>query len=331
MKKLISIFCLLAILCAALAGCGREDEPSGKMTANILTISGPTGMGIAQMMQANSDGTTKVDYSFRVTANPSDILTAIVSGETDIAACPINLASTIWNKTNGQIQMLAVNTLGVLYIVTNGEEISSFEDLNGKTVVASGEGAIPDYAMRYLCGYYNVKPDIQFVDTFANASAMLASGEVQIALLAEPSVSSALIKNPELKVALDIEEIWSKMKREDGSAVSGLVQGCVIVRKEFADAHPDTVKEFLKEYQASVQFVTKPENADQAALYCEAFEILPKAAIAKKALPNSNIVFITGDEMKKCVSEELQHFYDFSPTSVGGKLPEGAFYYGAKN
>ena len=357
MKKIICFVLLLSLFCAALAGSGEsetsdnvskessaaseavssEAESDGSseepvsMTANVLTISGPTGMGMAQMMKQDEDGESRVDYTFTVTESPADVMTAIVSGQTDIAACPINLAAKIWNKTEGGIQILAVNTLGVLYVVTNGAEINSFADLDGKTVIASGEGASPEYAFKFLCEYFSITVDLQFVDTFATASAMVAGGEAEIALLAEPSVSSALLKNPDLKVSLDITEIWSGMKHEDDSPYEDLVQGCVIVRKEFAESHPETVEAFLADYEESVTFANKTENLDTVASYIETYGILPKAAIAKKALPKCNIVFLKGNEMKTIVEENLAVLFHFTPASVGGKLPEAAFYYGAEN
>ena len=339
MKKILAVVLLFSLFSVMLVSCDEsKTETSFDKTeqVRVLTISGPTGMGMAQMMKKNKDGSSRGRYDFKVTASPNDILASIVSGETDIAACPINLASKIYHKTNGSVQILAVNTLGVLYIVTNGVKIRSFSELDGKTVVTSGSGAIPEVVMDLLCQKSGISVDVQYVDTFANAAGLLASGEVQIAMLAEPSVSSALLQNKDLKIALNLNDVFEKVTESDKISENSaseqktkqsLIQGCVIVRTEFAKEHPEEIEAFLKDYKESVDFVTALENADAAAGYCEEFSILPKAAIAKQAFPRSSIVLLTGEEMKKEAAGMLQELYRIDPASIGGKLPERDFYY----
>ncbi len=307
-----------------------SEDVIEKTNVNVLAISGPTGIGMAEMMRKNENGETQNAYQFSITSTPSDAMTAIVSGSADIAACPLNLAAKICQKTENEVQVLAVNTLGVLYIVTNGVEINSFTELDGKEVIASGEGATPEYAMKYLCDAYEIQVDLNFVDEFSTAATMVASGEAQIALLAEPSVSSALVKNSDLQVALNLTQIWREAGEAGKIEKVELAQGCVIVRSEFANEHPEAIEAFLSEYAESISYVSDPENLDDAASLCETYEIVPKAAIAKMAIPNCNLVCITGEEMKTIVTENLRVLFQYDSASIGGAMPSESFYYVAQ-
>lgn len=353
MKKIISLFVMIAVVSMLLVGCVSEPDDTSISTAsdssvdsslsdlasseesatkeitdvNILTIAGPTGIGMAKLMLDQDNNQTANNYSFTITSTPSDVLSAIMSGSADIAACPINLASNIFSKSQQGVQILAINTLGVLYVVTNGIEINSFSDLDGKSIVTSGEGATPEFAMKYLAEAYDISFDLQFVDEFATAAGMIAAGECEIALLAEPSVTSALVKNSELTVALDLTAIWRQAGADGKIPDVELAQGCVIVRKAFAEENPDAVKAFIDEYAASVKYMSASENLEEAATLCETYEIVPKAAIAKKAIPNCNLVCITGAEMKTVAEENLKVFFQYKPASIGNAMPTEDFYY----
>ncbi len=351
-KKIVLLLLSCAVLLTVLAGCtAKQEEESSQVSSvssepsavstetsaemsseettapkteptRILTISGPTGIGMANMMEQNQGA-----YEFTITGTPSDVMTAIVSGSADIAACPINLAAKIFKKTDGSVQMLAVNTLGVLYIVTNGKQLNSFSDLNGLEVVASGEGATPEYAMKYLCEAYGIQVNLRFVDEFSTAAAMVATGECSVALLAEPSVSVARMQNQELTVALDLTEVWRQAGQDGKIEAVELAQGCVIVRSEFAKAHPEAVQQFLADYQASVTYMSDASHLEDAAALCEQYKIVPKAAVAKMAIPHCNLVCMTNEEMKTIASSNLQVLYQYDPSSIGGSMPADAFYY----
>lgn len=337
MKKKILCALVAVLMLLSLVACEDSHQTNSdvssktpvveKTTVNVLTIAGPTGIGMAKMMSLDEANDTRNNYEFEITSAPTDVMTAIVTGSADIAACPINLAAKIYSKTEGNVQILAINTLGVLYVVTNGIEIKSFEDLNEKTIVTSGKGATPEYAMKYLSEAYGINVNLEFVDDFSTAANMVASGEVQVALLAEPSVSSARAKNKDLTIALDITEIWRNAGESGKIAKVELAQGCVIVRKEFAEKNPEAVKNFLADYAESVDYMCASENLEAASVLCETYKIVPKAAIAKMALPRCNIVCITGDEMKTVAKCNLEVFYQYDPSSIGGKMPAEAFYH----
>lgn len=351
MKKSLSVIALLMVLCMVFAfvGCeGKTDNtkttenktnetvaatnapvvnnsdaelPEGE-TAMVYTIKGPTGMGMAELISEEAKDNDP-DFEFTVVASPEEITAAIVNGDADIAACPVNLASVLYNKTNGGVKILALNTLGVTYIVTNGTEINTIEDLRGKTIISAGQGATPEYILNKLLtdSGLEVGTDVyvEFRTEHSDVASLVTSGMADVVLLPEPQVTSALAQNSELKVALDLTEEW------EAKYGTKLVQGCVIARTEFTDKYPGTVNDFLDDYEDSVEFINTA--SDEAAQMIVDAGIIPKAPLAKKAIPTSYITFITGETMKTLVKENLQVLFDANSNSVGGTLPDENFYY----
>ena len=285
MKKRIAVLTLaLALVLCLFAGTAFADEA---VNTRVYTLNGTTGFGMAGMI-----ADAKPDYTFTVETDPSVVTAALVSGDCDIAALPTNAAAALYNKTEGAVQVLALNTRGVLYLVTDGKEkIESIADLNGKTVCAPAQN--PSFIFAALCSKYGIELDI---DTGyaqpAELNTAVAAGQVGLAVLPEPMVTVAKSQNPELTVALNLTEEWDKVF-EPGS----LVQGCVVVRRDFAEAHPDAVKAFLTDYEASVKLLT--EDTEAAAKNIEAAGIFAKAAVAAKAIPNCNVCFVTGEDMQR--------------------------------
>lgn len=316
---------------AMMAGCGADPgapasgATEAKTAVRIATLKGPTGVGMVGLMQAQESGTATNDYSFTVTDSPEDVVAKVASGDVDIAAVPTNLGATLYAKTSGAVKMLAVNTLGVLYIVENGQAIESMADLKGKTIHATGQGSNPEYVLRFLLQRSGLDPETDVEIVFASEhdelATLVAGGEVGIALLPEPFVTAVTVKNPELRVAVDLTEVWSEAVT-DGSQ---LMMGGVIARSDFVEKNPDAVTAFLAEYEASVQQALS-DVAGTAEL-CEQFGIIPSAAVAKQALPRLNLVFLAGEEMKAGLQGYLQVLYDANPKSVGGALPDSGFYF----
>ncbi|MBO4422172.1 MAG: ABC transporter substrate-binding protein [Clostridia bacterium] len=327
MKKVISVILasVLALSVLALASCSQNNEEKLD-EIRVYTLMGPTGMGMAKLIADDKDGKTAQNYTFTVASAPDQISAEVIKGEFEIAAVPVNLASVLYNKTEGQIKVAAVNTLGVLYVLENGNAINSVSDLKGQKIYATGQGATPEYTLRYILSKNGIDPDkdvtVEYMAEHAELATQMASGSVTLGMLPEPNVTSVLLNNGDVRIALDLTEEWKKVSDTD------LVQGVIIVSKKFADGHPQALKTFLEEYKASVEYVNG--SADDASALIEAAGIVPKAAIAKKALPNCNIVFVSGDEMKASVSAMLGVLYESAPKSVGGKLPDDAFYYAAK-
>lgn len=316
MKRiLIALLCCLTLLLAAPAF--GEEAPM-----RVYTLAGPTGIGMAGIMEGNEGA-----YEFTLCSAANDIVAAIASGSADVAACPTNLAATLYQKTSGAVQLLALNTLGVLHVVTADESIQSVQDLAGRTVYATGQGSVPEYALSYILEQNGLTGSVtvEYVAEHSELATMLAAGRAQIGVLPEPHVTSALMQNDSLRAALDVTALFEDAARADGKEDMVLSMGCVIVRRAYAQEHPEVLAQFMADYAASVEMV----NADVsgAAQLVQKHGILPKAAVAERAIPNCHIVFITGEAMRAQIEPLYQLLYDANPASVGGAMPDDAFYY----
>ena len=314
----------IMVLCTG-AGVRAEDS------VNVLALKGPTAMGMVSLMdQADQGEITEETYDFQIVASPDEVSPAIAQGTADIAAVPANLASVLYQKTNGGVQVLTINTLGVLYLVENGDQVQSVSDLKGKTIYASGKGATPEYALNYILKENGLTPgedvQIEWKSEHTECVAALAEHEDAAALLPQPFVTTAQSKNDSLRVALDLTEEWDKIQKDNGGN-SSLVTGVTVVRTEFAQEHPEIVEDFMERYQESVSYVN--EHIEEAAKLIGDYDIVPEE-IAKKALPECNIVYIDGAEMKEKLSGYLEVLEQENPQAVGGALPADEFYYDAE-
>ena len=251
----------------------------------------------------------------------------IIKGEYEIAALPTNLAAALYNKTEGALMIAAVNTLGVLYILENGNTIQSLQDLAGKTIYATGQGSTPEYILNYILAANNIECEVIYLAEHAELATQMASGSVVLGMLPVPNSTTVLAKNADVRVALNLTEEWEKAAIKNGDE-SALYQGCLVIRREFAEQYPQTVKKFLADYKASVDFIH--EDLDIAAETVAACELIPSAAIAKKAIPDANIVFVTGEEMIQGLTGFYKVLHGSNPKSVGGKLPDENIYYNEK-
>ena len=279
------------------------------------------------MDDADSGNVDTENYSFEIAASADEVTPKLIQGETDIAAVPANLASVLYNKTEGQIQVLAVNTLGVLYIVENGDSIHSVSDLAGRTIYASGKGSTPEYALNFILEKNGLTPGtdvtIEWKSEHSECVSALAQDPEGIAMLPQPFVTTAQAKNPNLKVALDLTEEWDKVM-ENEETKSSLLTGVVVVRKEFAEENPEAVEDFMDRYADSVKYVN--DNVEEAAKLVGNYDIVTED-VAVKAIPECNIVCITGEDMKEQLSGYLAVLKDANPESIGGELPGDDFYY----
>ncbi len=338
MKKIISIIMVAAMLMIMLAACntGLDNNPTAsvasnastaeKATVNLATLAGPTGMGMSFMLDGSDNGTTINKYNYTVCAGPDEITGKLVAGEYDIAALPTNAAATLYNKTQGKVQMLALNTLGVLYVLEKGDSIKTIADLKGKTVYVSGQGATPEYALTYLLEANGLKvgTDVKLDFTYsahADLVAFAATGAADVVLLPEPTVTGLLSQNQDMRVALNLNDVWSDTTKND----SVMAMGCVVVNAKFAAENPQVVKDFMTDYKASADKV----NADNTAAseVIAKLGITPKAGVALKALSRCNIVCIQGAEMKDMVTPFFEVLYNANASSVGGAMPDENLYY----
>ena len=285
-------------------------------------------MGMVKFMNdAESGELTDNNYNFNITAATDEVSAALIQGKTDIAAVPANLASVLYNNTDGGVQVLAINTFGVLYIVENGDSVQSAQDLRGKTIYSSGKGTTPEYALNYILRENGIDPasdvTIEWKSEQAECLSAIQNEANAIAMLPQPFVTTAQTQNPDLRVALDLTAEWDKLQA-DSDTPSSLVTGVVVARTDFVEEHPEAVAAFMKHYQESVDYVN--DNVSDAAKLVGNYEIVT-AEVAEKAIPECNIVFISGDEMKERLSGYLTVLFEQNAESVGGALPDDAFYY----
>ncbi|MBS7220891.1 MAG: ABC transporter substrate-binding protein [Clostridiales bacterium] len=319
MKK-TALLILALVLAFSVSGCSENKAEIGNEPVNITMLKGSTGIGAVKLMEESEKNETDGNYNINVSAAADDAMAKIISGEVDIAAVPTNIAPLIYNKTNGNIAVLAVNTLGVLYIVENGDSIHTIKDLEGKTIYSSGQGAVPEYVLNYLLEKNNVENvNIVYMTEHAEVAAALADGRADIALLPEPNVTAVMMKNSQTRIAVDVNDEW---KKTNGSE---LAMGCIIAGKEFVDENEEAVDTFLKEYSESIDYVNN--NVSEAAELVEKYGIMASSDAAVKAIPNCNIVYKEKDEMKTMLEAFYDVLYKANPKSVGGEIPDTELYY----
>ena len=323
MKKLMALL-LAALMVCALVSCNNNEED---VTVRVMALKGPTGMGMVQLMENSANGTTANKYDIKLAAAPEEVSAAVIAGTVDIAAVPVNLASVLFNKPDVDISFAAVNTLGVLYILENGNTINGLNDIKGKKIYATGQGATPQYILEHLLKENGINPEtdveIEYIAEHAELATKLAANDAAIGLLPEPQVTVALTNakkngNNDLRIAINVTEEWQKLG--DGE----LVQGCIVVSNQFKTEHPDEFAKFMEEYKASAVYVV--ENPKDASVLIEKHGIVAKAALAEKAIPNCNICCIDGETGISYMKNILEVLYAADPTSVGGKLPTDEFY-----
>lgn len=340
MKKLLALILSAVMAAGCLAACSAPAESTSESTSepestvestetvegieiNIAGMSGPTSMGLVSMLDKASKGETVNTYNFTLAGAADEVTPKLVKGELDIAAVPANLASVLYNNTEGKIQILAVNNLGVLYVVEQGETVTSFADLKGKTIYSTGKGTTPEYALNYLLSQNGLDPatdvTVEWKSEATEIVAVLKQDPTAIAVLPQPFVTVAQSQVEGLKVALSFNDEWNKL----GNG-SSLVTGVIVARKAFVEENPAQVAAFLDEFKASTEFINT--NVEEGAALVEAIGIV-KAPIAQKAIPNCNIQFMEGSEMKAVVSGYLQTLFDQNPKAVGGTMPADDFYY----
>ena len=322
LKKALTLL-LAVVLTLSLFACAPADDGEG-VKVRVAALSGATGLGMAKLMEDAAQGTAKNDYSFDVYDAPEVLLPEITSDKYDIAALPTNVAAKLYNNTKGKIQILALNTLGVLYMLEIGtSNVKSIADLRGKTIYTTGQGSTPEYMLKYVLekNGLTVGTDVQIVFETTADGVVSHAAEGAVLMLPEPKVTAVKGQLGNVTVALNMTDEWNKV------CSTPLAQGCVVVNKEFAEKNPEAVAAFLEEYEASITYVR--ENAAAASLLVEKFKIIPKAALAEKAIPNSNLTFLAGKDMKAALVPLYQVLFNAQASSVGGALPADDFYYGA--
>lgn len=346
--RLISLALALLLVTAAFAGCAgsssgsnagsvsssgdsgstsvsSQSDPSGSQeerVINVAALKGPTGMGMVKLMQDNEDGAAANRYNFTVATAPEEVVSMLTSGEADIAALPSNLGANLYQKTGGKVKMAATNILGILYIMEKGETIQSAADLKGKTIVTSGQGSTPEYALNYILEQNGIDPEkdvtIEYKSEHSEVATLALAGQAEVIMVPQPFVTQIAVKDAGFRIALDISAEWKSLTGQE------LSMGALVVRTEFLEENREAFDRFLEEYERSTQFIN--EKVEEGAALVEKYDIMP-AAVAQKAIPSCNIVFIGGEEMKSSTAAFLEILFNANPASVGGALPDDNFYY----
>lgn len=319
------------LLLLSFAACGGKDggEDSDvtdapetnyerEVKTKIAALNGPTGLGLAEIKADRSYA-----YDVEYYSDPQEVGPLLIKGEVDIAALPLNMAANLYKKTDGKIKMLAINTLGVLHVLSKDDSIKSVADLKGKTVYSSGQGATPEYIVNYILRKNGLEPGkdvtIEYKTAHNELATLAVEGSVDICILPEPFASKVLAKNESYKRVLDLTAEWGKVSS------AKLAQGCLVARSDYIEQNPEIIKEFMSFYEASVNFVNNENNAGAVFLAKNGYFDTPQ--LAADTIPNCNIVFITGEEMKKTATENFTVLFEANPASVGGEIPADALYY----
>ncbi len=333
MKKIVSLILICITLLSCLVACSPSEETPDQI--RVYVLNGTTGFGMAKMMSDNKNSDL---YEFTVQTDASLVTKALINGDVDIAALPTNAAATVYNRTNGGVKILAINTMGCLYLLTKeGTTINEFKDLKGKTVYVPAQN--PAFIFTDLCKKNNLTPgtDITISTEFAEPARLrtvfatgkdtdgtTVSKDIDIVVLPEPMVTMAIASakqgNITVTNALDLTQEWDKV-----NAPGSLVQGCVVVRTEFLEKYPTVVASFLEEYKKSVNYVNN-NTTDCAKKIVEA-GIFANQNVAEKAIPQCNIKYMDGNDMKNAMKVYLNVLKGINATSIGGKLPKDDFYY----
>lgn len=350
MKRIVTLLLCMALL-AGMMGCtantpttgtntptesvGNTGEPTETSQApsesitterlpELMVMSGPTGVGAAKLIADWETGDSVV-ASATVVADNEEVKNALINGDADIAAVATNVASALYNKTGGSVQVLAVNTLGVLYILEKGESVRTMADLTGKTIYATGQGANPEYILNYLldkCGVDPAQVDIQWMSP-QEIIVKMTTEESGICMLPVPAATTVMMKDPAIRQAISLTDVWGN----EGNSM--LAQGCIVARTDYIRENPNSVEAFLMAYEKSLAYMMAEENRDAAAALVAQYGITANPQIAAKAIPGCNLTFITGESMRTVLEGFYQVMYQANPASIGGSMPDDDFYYGS--
>lgn len=325
MRKVTAAALSFAMLGALLTGCG-SGKAEEKVTVKVGALKGATTLGLLPLEDKAANGEAGENYEFSMMTAADELLPMMIKGELDIALLPSNVASILYQKTNGGVTVIDINTLGVLYMVSGDSSVTGVENLAGKTIYLTGKGTTPDYVLHYILSGNGMDADsdctLEYKSEATEVAALLAENPDAIGLLPQPFVTAACAQNDALSVILDMNAEWEKLQGEDGSR---LVTGVTVVRNEFLQEHENAVATFMEEHQASAQSMNS--DVENGAKLAAASEIIAKEPIALKAIPKCNITYIDGADMKQALSGYLEVLYEQNPESIGGALPGDDFYY----
>ncbi len=328
-KKLMLVISLL-ILLIGLTGCGNKQQNPQKEEYQIQigALKGPTFMGLLFLQEDADKELTENAYDFQMLTGADELAAMMIQGKLDIALVPANLASILYHKTKGEISVIDVNPLGVLYMVSGDTSITSMADLKGKTIYLTGKGTTPDYVLQYLLQENQIALEdchLEYKSEATEITALLAENPQAVGLLPQPFATVVMEQKEGLSKVLSFHEEWNKVQGTEGSS---LVTGVTVAGRTFLEEQEEAVVQFLKDHSASTNAIN--EDLDKGSTLCVNAGLIPTESIAMKAIPECNITCITGTDMKQALEGYLQVLFEMDADSIGGSMPEEDFYYVSK-
>ena len=331
MKKNVLVWLVLTVFVLSAAGCSSAPKdnadqapPTEAVNFKAAVLRGPTAVGMIKMMDAQPGMGENVKVEYLVEQSPDTLSSKLLTGEIEMATIPTNMAAKLYNK-GVNYQLAAMNTWGVMYVITNGVNINSWADLKGKQVDTAAQGAASDVVFRYLLNKNGINPDkdltLKYIPSPVEQAQLAIAGNSKITVLPEPWVSTVLGKNKDTKLALDIQQEWTRINGADVP----FAQTCLVVKADFASKNPEIMARFLQEYAASIDWANK--NTAAAGALVTKHNIGIPADVAAEAIPRCNLRYASSTESQAAVEKYLQVLLEFSPDSIGGKLPDAKFYY----
>ena len=354
MKRTLSLFLTAALSLSLLAGCGPKNPPAGTSSSapsssqpdgsgdassagdtsaasgpsiRFMALSGPTGVGAAKLMaDHDADAQNSAIASYEIVTDNTQVQTALTNKSVDVAAIATNAAAALYAKSDGGIQVLAVNTLGVLYILEKGDTVHSMADLAGKTLYAPSntKGANPEHILNHLLkgsGVDTSKVSIEWL-TPQEITAKMTSSDAGLCMLPVPAATALLVKDGSVREAISLSDAWQDLEG------SPLPMGCVVARTEYVEENPQGVEAFLAAYEKSISYISDPANSADASSLVSQYEFAPNDKVAAKAIPQCSLTFVAGQEMKTMLEDYYEVLFQLEPKSIGGGLPYDSFYYG---
>ena len=358
MKRTLSLLLTAALALSLLAGCGPKtpagtsssaapgssssqpdgsDQDSSQSTPEVdapvikfMALSGPTGVGASWLMEYYSAENAFTDMPFildsTIVTDNTEVQAALNNKTVDVAAIATNAAAVLSAKNPDSIQVLAVNTLGVLYILEKGDTVHSMADLKGKTLYcpSNTKGANPEHILNHLLTGNGVDPSDVNIEwlTPQEITVKMTSSDAGICMLPVPAATALLVKDSGVREAVSLSDAWQDLEG------SPLPMGCVVARTEYIEENPLGVEAFLAAYEKSINYISDPANSADASALVAQYEFAPNDQVAAKAIPQCSLTFVTGQEMKTTLEDYYTILFQTAPASIGGGLPYDSFYYG---
>lgn len=312
-----------------------ESPSAGSLTVNVAALNGPSGIPMAYLFE-NKPEIAGADFQFQVAAGADVLLPKLLKGEVDVGILPPNVAAKVFTKNNEAIVVGAVMGQGMLNLITKDTSVASLADLKGKTVTVAGQGATPEYMVRYLLKENGIKVAedgiatadsvaLDFSIPNAEIAAALLSGKIQYAIVPEPFSTVATTKDATVVKAIDLQSEYEKVQRANGKDSANYPMTVIVVRKQLAEQSPEVVRGLLASFQKAVDWTLA--NAAEAGKLVEQHTLGLQAPIATKVVPNGAYVFVPAKEAQSQLEELYSIFLDFAPEAIGGQLPGNNFYF----